>query len=69
MTNEIGYQFLPFQVPDNPRVSYQEHRVIGLKPINDINGDGLNHVIIATNNYLIIALTALAGELQIRCGH
>jgi outer membrane protein assembly factor BamB len=60
---QIGYQFWSFQVPDNPRVSYQEHRVIGLKPINDINGDGLSDVIIATNNYFIMALDGAGGGI------
>jgi outer membrane protein assembly factor BamB len=53
---DIGYQFWSYQVPDNPRVSYEEYRVEGLKPINDINGDGINDVIIATDNYFIMAL-------------
>ncbi len=52
----IGYQFWSFQVPDNPNTSYQEYRVEGLKPINDINGDGINDVIISTDNYFTMAL-------------
>ncbi len=59
----IGYQFWSFQVPDNPRVTYQEYRVIGLKPINDLNGDGLSDVIIATNNYFIMALDGAGGGI------
>ncbi len=58
---EIGYQFWAFQVPDNPRISYQEHRVIGLKPINDINGDGISDVIVSTNNYMTMALDGAGG--------
>ena len=53
---DIGYQFWSYQVPDNPGTSYQEYRIEGLKPINDINGDGINDVIIATDNYFIMAL-------------
>ncbi len=53
----IGYQFWNYQVPDNPRAgSYQEYKVIGLKPIEDINGDGISDVIIATGNYWLMAL-------------
>ena len=57
----IGYQFWQYQVPDNPHISYQEHRVLGLKPINDINGDGISDVIIATNNYFLMALDGAGG--------
>ena len=54
---DLGYQFWSYQVPDNPRAgSYQEYKVIGLKPIEDINGDGISDVIIATSNYWIMAL-------------
>ncbi len=56
----VGYQFWSYQVPDNPRTSYQEYRVEGLKPINDINGDGIGDVIIATDNYFIMALDGAA---------
>ena len=57
----VGYQFWSYQVPENPRVSYQEYRVEGLKPINDINGDGISDVIIATDNYFLMALDGAAG--------
>ncbi len=53
---QTGYQFWSYQVPANPRTTYDEYRVEGLKPINDINGDGINDVIIATDNYFIMAL-------------
>ena len=57
----VGYQFWSYQVPDNPRTTYQEYRVEGLKPINDINGDGISDVIIATDNYFLMALDGAAG--------
>ena len=57
----VGYQFWSYQVPENPRTSYQEYRVEGLKPINDINGDGISDVIIATDNYFLMALDGAAG--------
>jgi HYDIN/CFA65/VesB-like, Ig-like domain/Secretion system C-terminal sorting domain/PQQ-like domain len=54
---DLGYQFWNYQVPDNPRAgTYQEYKVIGLKPIEDINGDGISDVIIATSNYWLMAL-------------
>ncbi len=36
-----GYTFWQYQVPDNPNTSSDEFRVEGLKPINDITGDGI----------------------------
>ncbi len=58
---DLGYQFWTYQVPDNPRAgSYQEYKVIGLKPIEDINGDGKSDVIIATSNYWLMALDGAA---------
>ncbi len=56
----VGFQFWTYQVPSNPRTTYDEYRVEGLKPINDINGDGINDVIIATDNYLLMALDGAA---------
>ena len=64
----VGYQFWSYQVPANPRTTYDEYRVEGLKPINDINGDGINDVIIATDNYFIMALDGAAAELPIHYG-
>jgi outer membrane protein assembly factor BamB len=57
-----GYTFWNYVVPLNPNSSssYQETRVEGLKPINDITGDGINEVIISTDNYLTICLDGAA---------
>ncbi len=56
-TYDLGYQFWTYQVPDNPHEgSFQEYRVLGLKPMNDITGDGVDEVVIATDNYWIMAL-------------
>ena len=51
-----GYIFWNYQVPDNPNTSSDEFRVEGLKPINDITGDGISEVIIATDNYWLMCL-------------
>ncbi|RKY98676.1 MAG: hypothetical protein DRQ13_03285, partial [Ignavibacteriae bacterium] len=51
-----GYTFWNYQVPPNPNTSSTEYRVEGLKPINDITGDGVSEVIIATDNYWLICL-------------
>jgi outer membrane protein assembly factor BamB len=55
-----GYMFWEYQVPDNPNTSSDEFRVEGLKPINDITGDGINEVIICTDNYWTICLDGAA---------
>ncbi|OGB65777.1 MAG: hypothetical protein A2Y94_06265 [Caldithrix sp. RBG_13_44_9] len=56
-TYQTGYLFWNFTVPDNPRAgSYQDYEVDGLKPINDITGDGIDEVVIATENYWILCL-------------
>ncbi|MCB0311884.1 MAG: hypothetical protein KDH84_01225, partial [Calditrichaeota bacterium] len=36
--------------------SFQEYEVDGLKPINDITGDGVSEVVIATENYWLLCL-------------
>jgi outer membrane protein assembly factor BamB len=51
-----GYTFWNYQVPPNPFTSSTEYRVEGLKSINDITGDGINEVVIATDNYWLICL-------------
>ncbi len=55
-----GYTFWNYQVPDNPNTSSDEFRVEGLKPINDITGDGVNEVIISTDNYWTMCLDGAA---------
>jgi hypothetical protein len=50
-----GYTFWNYNVPPNP-YSNTDVKVEGLKPINDITGDGIDEVIIATDNYWLICL-------------
>ncbi len=58
-----GSQFWTYQIPANPNTTSQEWKVEGLKTINDINGDGIDEVIFATENYWIGCLDgAAAGE-------
>ena len=59
-TYNYGYVFWQYQVPDNPNTSSDEFRVEGLKPINDITGDGIDEVIICTDNYWTICLDGAA---------
>jgi hypothetical protein len=55
-----GFTFWNYQVPPNPNTSSTEYRVEGLKPINDITGDGVNEVIISTDNYWTMCLDGAA---------
>ncbi len=58
-----GYKFWDFTVPENPNTSYQDYRVEGINSINDITGDGVDEVIISTDNYWTMCLDgASAGE-------
>ncbi|NOQ96573.1 MAG: choice-of-anchor D domain-containing protein, partial [Calditrichae bacterium] len=52
----LGYQFWDFQVPDNPVTSYNVHRPLALKYIEDVTGDGNPDVLIASRNYWTICL-------------
>ncbi len=52
-----GFQFWQYQVVDNPQAgSFQEYEVDGLRAINDITGDGVSEVVVATENYMIICV-------------
>ncbi len=54
---QTGYVFWNYTVPANPRAgSYQDYDVEGLKPLNDITGDGVMEVVIATANYWVLCL-------------
>jgi outer membrane protein assembly factor BamB len=63
----LGYQFWNYQIPDNPVTSFNEHRVLALKSIKDLTGDGTDDVIVASRNYWTIALngasSGFAGEI------
>lgn len=52
----LGYEFWHYQVPDNPSTNFDEFRVLALKSINDVTGDGTADVIMASRNYWTICL-------------
>jgi len=54
-----GYVFWQYQVPPHG-TSSADPRVEGLKSINDITGDGIPEVIIATENYWVMCLDGAA---------
>lgn len=61
---QTGYIFWSYTVPSNPRAgSYQDYDMEGLKPLNDITGDGVMEVVIATANYWILCLNGASSGL------
>jgi len=38
--------------PDNPYTGYDDYQPVSIKPISDVNGDGINDIIICSGNYL-----------------
>ncbi|MCU0406241.1 MAG: choice-of-anchor D domain-containing protein [Ignavibacteriaceae bacterium] len=57
-----GYSFWQYQVPPHG-TSSADPRVEGLKYINDITGDGISEVIIATENYWVMCLDGAASAI------
>jgi hypothetical protein len=51
----IGNILWQAEVPPNPITSYQDYSVEMIKQIPDINGDGIDDIIISTDNYWVIA--------------
>ena len=40
-------------VPDNPYTSFDDYQTTSIKQIPDVNGDGVNDVIVSSGNYLV----------------
>ena len=55
---EIVWQI---QIPDNPGTTLQDKQVRSLKQIPDVNGDGINDVIVATGNYYTLCYSGANG--------
>ena len=43
-------------VPDDPNSSFQDYQATSIKQITDVNGDGINDVIVTTGNYFTMCL-------------
>ena len=52
--NDLGDIFWQGQIPDDPNSTYQDYQPKSIKRIDDVNGDGKNDVIVATENYWTI---------------
>ncbi|MCX8105657.1 MAG: choice-of-anchor D domain-containing protein [Ignavibacterium album] len=51
----LGNIFWQGQIPPNPGTSYQDYTPRSLKKIQDINGDGIKDIVVATENYWTLA--------------
>ncbi|WP_337865023.1 choice-of-anchor D domain-containing protein [Ignavibacterium sp.] len=51
----LGNIFWQGQIPPNPGTSYQDYTPRSIKKIQDINGDGVKDIVVATENYWTIA--------------
>jgi hypothetical protein len=52
-TGNIGEILWEGTVPDNPSTGFDDFKPVSIKQINDINADGINDVLVATQNYLV----------------
>ncbi len=48
----LGEIYWQGNILDNPNTSYDDYQPTSIKQINDVNGDGVNDVIITSGNYL-----------------
>ena len=53
-SSALGTQLWSGNVPPNPVSSTSERKPVSLKQINDVNGDGVNDVICAASDYLVV---------------
>ncbi len=50
----LGDIFWQAQVPDNPNTSSDNFKIVSMKEISDVNADGINDVVVSTDNYWTI---------------
>ncbi|MEZ4689298.1 MAG: hypothetical protein R3A12_03605 [Ignavibacteria bacterium] len=49
-------------VPDNPGTTLQDKQIRSLKQIPDVNGDNVNDVVVATENYWTLCYSGIDGK-------
>lgn len=49
--NTLGEIFWQGNIPDNPNTGSDNFKVVSMKEISDVNSDGVNDVIVSTDNY------------------
>ncbi len=54
--SQLGKKMWEVHVPDNPFAYIQEYKPMSLKKIPDVNGDGIDDIILASRNYLTMCL-------------
>ena len=52
----LGNIFWQGQIPDNPGTSFQDYTPRSMKKIQDVNGDGIKDLVVATENYWTLVL-------------
>ena len=50
--SNLGAFLWSANTPDNPYMGYDDYQPVSIKQINDVNGDGVNDVIVCSGNYL-----------------
>lgn len=58
--SSLGDIFWAGNIPDNPGTSVQDYQPKSIKRIGDVNGDGINDVIVGTENYWTICFNGNA---------
>ncbi len=51
VNRELGAIYWQGHVPPNPETSFQDYSPVSMKPIPDVNGDGVDDIVLATENY------------------
>jgi len=56
VNRELGAIFWQGRVPNNPTTSFQDFSPVSMKPIPDVNGDGVDDIVLATENYWTLCI-------------
>jgi hypothetical protein len=51
MDSTLGTKYWEGNIPDNPATSFDDYQVDALKSLKDINGDGVDEIVVCTENY------------------
>ncbi|MBS1517012.1 MAG: PQQ-binding-like beta-propeller repeat protein [Bacteroidetes bacterium] len=60
---QFGEIMWQITVPDNPGTTSQDKQIRSLKQIPDVNGDNVNDVVVATENYWTLCYSGIDGAL------
>ncbi len=56
VNRQVGAVLWQGTVPPNPSTSFQDYAAVSVKPIPDVNYDGIDDIVLATRNYLTMCL-------------